>query len=103
MPKRLRMHRPHQFPPLASHAADERTSSCRRGYDRKWRAFRLWFLAGNPLCVFCQEQGRLISATQVDHIQTLASGGARLDPANCRALCHSCHSKRTAGDRAKGS
>lgn len=39
-----------------------------RIYGSKWDKERLTFLKANPLCVMCQEQGRVSAATVVDHI-----------------------------------
>ncbi|HBW0852979.1 TPA: HNH endonuclease [Klebsiella quasipneumoniae] len=39
-----------------------------RIYGSKWDRERLIFLRNNPLCVMCQEQGRVTAATVVDHI-----------------------------------
>ncbi|WP_341406526.1 HNH endonuclease [Luteolibacter soli] len=33
---------------------------------------------------------------QTDHIQPINAGGDKWDRANHQALCHSCHSKKTA-------
>lgn len=81
----------------AQHRADDRDrlSPDRRGYDRRWKRFRAWFLQANPFCVDCLP-GRVEPATEVHHIHKLAAGGERLDPSNCMALCHACHSRRTA-------
>lgn len=74
-----------------------------RFYDtQRWRRFRRWFLARHPLCEMdCKTQGRATAATDVDHITPLAQGGAPLDEANCRAGCHSCHSRRTAKEQSQ--
>lgn len=39
-----------------------------RVYGSKWNRARLDFLNDNPLCVMCQEQGRTVAASVVDHI-----------------------------------
>lgn len=39
----------------------------RRLYGRRWRAYRLMFLAANPLCVMCLEKGKTVAASVVDH------------------------------------
>lgn len=39
-----------------------------RIYGSKWDRQRVNFLRANPLCVMCQEQGRVAAATVVDHI-----------------------------------
>lgn len=64
-----------------------------RFYDKAvWRRARGLFLAEQPLCQRCREVGRVVPATDVDHITPISQGGAALDKANFRALCRSCHS-----------
>lgn len=54
-----------------------------------------------PLCVECEKQGRVIAATQRDHIVPLAEGGQ--DTAdNTQALCPSCHDKKTKEESKRG-
>jgi 5-methylcytosine-specific restriction enzyme A len=49
------------------------------------------------VCEDCIAQGYFDRrSAEVHHKKKLRDGGARLDPANFRALCKSCHSKRTA-------
>lgn len=74
----------------------ERRGSTARGYDRRWRKYRRWFLRGNPLCVRCGA-----AATDVDHIVEIAGQGDPLfwNESNHQALCHRCHSKKTMGGR----
>lgn len=68
-------------------------SSTKRGYGYKWQQARLVFLNANPLCVFCDREGRTTAATVVDHI-TPHKGDMTLfwDRANWQPLCASCHS-----------
>lgn len=40
----------------------------RNVYGGRWAKVRLAFLNEHPLCVMCQEQGRITAATVVDHI-----------------------------------
>ncbi len=40
----------------------------RNVYGGRWAKARLAFLNEHPLCVMCQEQGRITAATVVDHI-----------------------------------
>jgi len=72
-----------------------------RFYDTQgWRRFRKWFLARHPLCEMgCNAEGRTTAATDVDHIVSLAQGGAPLDESNVRAACHPCHSRHTATEQ----
>lgn len=71
-----------------------RGSACARGYDSKWRIIRAAYLKAHPRCVECREP-----TTDVDHID----GDSRHNAwRNLRALCHSCHSRRTARDQGFG-
>jgi 5-methylcytosine-specific restriction protein A len=47
-------------------------------------------LRERPVCEECGREG----ATDVDHVVSLERGGTH-DPANLRALCHGCHSRKT--------
>lgn len=78
--------------------ADERRGSASsRGYDRQWRKARSRYLAEHPLCVQCLAEGRVTSATIVDHIIP-HKGDRRLfwDEGNWQSLCKSHHDAKTA-------
>ncbi|PZW65249.1 HNH endonuclease [Pseudomonas sp. URMO17WK12:I1] len=83
------------------------TSSTAKGYGYRWQQARAGWLRSNPLCVFCQQGGRLTPATVVDHktphrlADARASGDAVAikaaqqlfwDRANWQSLCDNCHS-----------
>lgn len=74
-----------------------RLSAAIRGYDRTWRKYRKAFLRKNPLCKQCEAEGRITSATVVDHIQD-HKGDPDLfwDRSNHQALCKRCHDRKTA-------
>ena len=42
-------------------------SSTERGYGYAWQQARLRFLAANPLCAMCTDDGRVTVATVVNH------------------------------------
>lgn len=84
-------HRPAPLPRGWSGKRDARPSERARGYDGKWEAIRRAVLASTPLCP-CGAR-----ATDVDHVVPLRQGGTHAR-GNLRALCHPCHSRRTAGD-----
>lgn len=75
--------------------AVQRGSAASRGYDRRWQKKRRAFLREHPLCVACERAGLTVAATDVDHIKPKRDGGTD-DPENLQALCHACHSKKTA-------
>lgn len=57
-------------------------------YGRRWRKARIQFLTQRPLCKFCEDEGRLKAATEVDHIKP-HDGDETLfwDEANWQGLC----------------
>jgi 5-methylcytosine-specific restriction enzyme A len=69
-----------------------RGTAAQRGYTHRWQVARRQHLSQQPLCVMCQQQGRITPATVVDHIVP-----HRLDPAlfwdraNWQSLCAPCH------------
>ena len=63
--------------------------------SRAWAKLRAAVLADEPLCRDCREQGIVTPATDVDHIDNDGNNNSR---DNLAALCHSCHSKKTAHD-----
>ena len=48
-----------------------------------------------PLCRICDAAGRVVPATQVDHIRSLRAGGTDA-LSNLQPACTSCHSRKTA-------
>ena len=61
-------------------------------YGRRWRKIRKQFLTENPLCVMCEEEGKITPATELDHI-VRHKGCAELffDVENLQSLCSLCH------------
>ena len=93
MPNRPPVHRPVWARP----SGQDRKSPDKRGYDHRWKRFRLAFLSAHPLCLDCEDRGVITAADEVHHLRRIADyPQGRLDPANCRSLCSSCHSARTA-------
>lgn len=76
---------------------ERRESSNNRGYDSSWRRERVGFLRRYPLCRICLEAGRVVPATEIDHIIPHRGDRALFwDRSNWQALCKSCHSSKTA-------
>src|SRR5688500_1528324 len=70
-----------------------------RGYGRKYRQQRAALLKREPLCRPCKAKGRVTAATQVDHIRSLAQGGAAYDPDNLQPICGPCHQDKCNADK----
>lgn len=89
-PKHRALHRApvHQHP---------REKTAARGYGERWRKARAAYLARHPLCVDCEREHRLVTATVVDHIEA-HKGNARLfwSEANWQSLCKQHHDRKTA-------
>ena len=70
-----------------------------RGYDATWRRLRKMVLARSPLCVdpygIHAREHQVVAAVDIDHIVALKKGGTNAME-NLRALCHACHSRKTA-------
>lgn len=73
----------------------QRGTAAQRGYDARWQRVRAMFLQVHPLCEDCASQGRVTPATDVHHMVAKRDGGEDIED-NLLALCHACHSKRTA-------
>ena len=58
-------------------------------YSKKaWKQLRLDHLAKEPLCVYCQQEGRLTPATVVDHIKAHNGDlGLFYSRGNLQSLC----------------
>ncbi|WP_405220179.1 HNH endonuclease signature motif containing protein [Lentisalinibacter sediminis] len=58
----------------------------------RWRRIRITWLTNNPLCVFCEQRGRLTPATVVDHIRPHRGDPVLFfDLTNLQSLCKPCH------------
>ena len=68
----------------------------KRPYGESWRRARRVYLLANPLCVHCLAKGLHTPATDVDHVKAWNAGGEFWNESNWQALCHSCHSIKTA-------
>jgi 5-methylcytosine-specific restriction endonuclease McrA len=103
MPTRPPVHDPAGWqPPEVRQAQSDqaRAAATARTYDAAWRKLRANFLKNYPAC---QTPGCTLPATQVDHVKSVRERpDLRLTWQNLRALCASCHSRRTARDQGCG-
>lgn len=82
--------------PLKVTTSSKRASSTQRGYDARWRKARAAYLVLHPVCVVCERRGRVVAATEVDHIKAHKGNDALFwDELNWQALCKPCHSEKT--------
>lgn len=80
-----------------------RASSTQRGYDARWRKARAVFLAANPLCKMCGDEGRIEAATVVDHIVPHRGDQALFwDIGNWQPLCSFCHNRHKHSQEMRG-
>ena len=77
---------------------EDRLSSTQRGYDRRWRKARDLYIEAHPLCESCLKEGRIVPATEVDHVIPVEGGQSDqsfFKAEGYQSLCHSCHSRKT--------
>jgi 5-methylcytosine-specific restriction protein A len=74
-----------------------RETTNERGYTYRWQKAREGWLRNHPLCVHCERDGRVVAASDVDHIIP-HKGDMELfwDNTNWQSLCAPCHSTKTA-------
>jgi 5-methylcytosine-specific restriction enzyme A len=81
-----------------SEAWVKKPTATKRMTGRKLQAARAALFMANPLCVMCQQQGKVKAATQRDHIVALSEGGLD-DPSNTQGLCDDCHEGKSLAER----
>lgn len=70
-----------------------RPSRHERGYGTRWDKARRTYLISHPLCVMCEQDGRLTPATVVDHINPHHGDQALFwNTDNWQSLCTTHHS-----------
>ncbi len=71
----------------------------------EWARLRERKLAANALCEPCMRRGKLVIATTVDHVVSIASGGPAFPTLDgLMSMCASCHNTKTSAvDRPGGS
>jgi 5-methylcytosine-specific restriction endonuclease McrA len=80
-----------------------RGTAAQRGYGYRWQKASKIFLANNPLCVYCQRDGRITAATTVDHcIPHRGDPDLFWDQDNWQSLCTKCHNSRKQSEERRG-
>lgn len=96
MPKAPPVHRAAGWKPHEQQRKESGKSSTQRGYGYKWQQFRAGHLKQHPLCVHCEREGRLVLATDLDHVVPHRGDPDKFWSGPFQGLCASCHSKKTA-------
>lgn len=80
--------------------ADARRPSPReQGYDSRWEKARRIYLAQHPLCVRCEQQGRVTLAVILDHtIPHKGNVALFWNEKNWEGLCVHCNAVKTASE-----
>jgi len=82
------------------HKQDIRPREYWARYGTTWRRVSAAYLAANPLCERCADEGRTTPAVHVHHKKPLEDGGdSRWE--NLQSLCHTCHNKTHANLRCR--
>lgn len=66
-----------------------------------WRKVRKAYFSMNPLCKWCEEEGRVKEGKIVDHIIEIKDGGDKLGFDNLQTLCLPHHNQKTAWNKMK--
>ncbi len=80
----------------------KRDKARQRLYGRKWQKFRAAYLAEHPWCVSCERIGISTPSEHVDHVVDHKGDVVLFWRGPFQALCHSCHSKKTASENRGG-
>lgn len=79
-----------------------RGSAASRGYGYRHQQERVRHLREHPLCARCLQQGRVTSASVLDHrLPIRVRPDLQHDPKNWQGLCADCHAIKTAEDQRK--
>jgi len=85
--------------------AQRRPTSDQEFYNSPaWRNARRAFLDSHPnnsLCAVCLKKGKVTASKVVDHVVSIAAGGARLSHDNMMPMCNKCHNSKS-GHEAHG-
>lgn len=69
---------------------------------RRWREIRARQLQHSPWCELCAEDGRVVVATDVDHVEPHRGDEERFFAGPFQSLCHACHSRKTQREMMEG-
>lgn len=70
-----------------------------RDHSRAYRALRASLLDREPLCRYCRNRdGRIVPATVLDHLVSLALGGSN-DASNLVPACHPCNAAKAVDEQ----
>ena len=59
--------------------------------SRRWKAKRIAHLRSQPLCAYCEREGRITAATIADHVTPHKGDEGLFWHGRLNSLCKSCH------------
>lgn len=90
-------------PPRRARKAEAKAEAGRFYAGVQWRRLRAAFLADNPVCADCLEEGQVTAATIAHHEEERLDNPDRaLDSGNLTALCNRHHTMRHKKGKADG-
>lgn len=72
----------------------KRPSPSQGNRPANWRKIAQRQLRAFPLCASCEAKGKVVVATECDHIIPISKGGSH-DLSNLQSLCSPCHALKT--------
>jgi 5-methylcytosine-specific restriction protein A len=75
----------------ARHNAQPQREASQVRYDKRWAKVSRLYRDRYPLCVRCEQAGKVTPGDCVDHIVPIDCGGSMYDESNLQTLCHACH------------
>jgi hypothetical protein len=67
---------------------DDRRTSCKRGYDARWRKIRSIKLNANPMCECNTCMGKTLTATLVHHLDNNPTNNRTANLLSMNIICH---------------
>lgn len=74
-------------------------TTAQKGYGGAWQRFSSQFLREHPMCVICEQSGRIVPATECDHVIPHKGDKSKFWNGPFQGLCESCHARKSAKEK----